>query len=129
MIFKVVNDFNRISIKDFIEGDYSYIKVPITSITFITFSLVLSKKISENYDISVILINPKSEKEKFFLDFLNNNDIIYYTNENTHFISHMLDIDLLKINYIEPHRIDYVLRCIKEDSLLNNRNKLYIGSH
>lgn len=129
MIFKVVSNFNRISIKDFIESDYSYIKVPITSITFITFSLVLSKKISENYEISVILINPKSDKEKFFLDFLNNNDIIYYTNENTHFISHMLDIDLLRINYIEPHRIDYVLRCIKEDSSLKNRNRLYVGFH
>ncbi|MEM4484068.1 MAG: hypothetical protein QXS19_09140 [Candidatus Methanomethylicia archaeon] len=129
MIFKVVNNFVRISIKDFIENEYSYIKVPLTSVTFITFSLVLAKKISENYEISVILINPKSEKEKFFLDFLNNNDIIYYTNENTYFVSHMLDIDVLKINYIEPHRIDYILRCIKEDSYANNRNKLYVGSH
>lgn len=129
MIFKVVNNFNRITIKDFIENDYSYIKVPITSITFITFSLVLSKKISENYEISVLLINPKSEKEKFFLDFLNSKDIIYYTNENTHFISHMLDIDVLRINYIEPHRIDYVLRCIKEDSFLSNRSRLYVGFH
>lgn len=128
MTFKVVTSFKNIHNSDIFEKDLSYIKIPITTISFITFSLILAKIISEKYGISVILINARTEKEKNNITFLDNN-ILYYTNEDPYFISSLLNIDLCRINYLEKNKIDYVLRCIKEDTILNSKNKLYVGAH
>lgn len=128
MTFKVVTSFKNIYNSDIFEKDLSYIKIPITTVSFITFSLILAKIISEKYGISVILINAKTEKEKNNMFFLDNN-IMYYTNEDPYFISNLLNIDLNRIINLEKNKIDYVLRCIKEDTILNSKNKLYVGAH
>ncbi|MEM5878090.1 MAG: hypothetical protein QXF12_04380 [Candidatus Aenigmatarchaeota archaeon] len=128
MTFKVVTSFKNIYNSDIFEKDLSYIKIPITTVSFITFSLILAKIISEKYGISVILINAKTEKEKNSMFFLDNN-IMYYTNEDPYFISNLLNIDLNRIINLEKNKIDYVLRCIKEDTILNSKNKLYVGAH